>query len=186
MLLDFQSRHKDEYAQCILCKDLRFHSAVLGVVLDMPVVVRVEVVQKTVEFPRLQVSGSVQFLDKVAVVPFLCNDVLGVTEQKTVQDPQLQLFGQGCSHARCCPRQCCGRCPCCAGRRWLICPLVCNFLALSAETAEFPQLHFIDEVGCTCPSFCSDWCLMLRRCRFFGSPGWLTPVSHRGLGAGTP
>ena len=148
MHLDFQSCHKDEYAQCVLCKDLRFHSAVPDVVLDMPVVVRVEVVQEAVEFPRLQVSGFVQFLEKVAVVPFLCNDVLGVTEQKTVQDPQLQLFGHGCSHARCCLRQCCGRCPCCAGRRWLTCPLVCNFLGLSAENCGVPAvaLHRRGEV----------------------------------------
>ena len=59
----------------------RFHSAVLCVGLDMPVV-RVETVQKTVDFPLLQVltwwstsllcsscSWVVQFLDKVVDMP---------------------------------------------------------------------------------------------------------------------
>ena len=45
---------------------------------------RVEVEQKTVEFPQLQVSGFVQFLDKVAVVP-MCLESLSSCPHTTIQ-----------------------------------------------------------------------------------------------------
>ena len=47
---------------------------------------------------------------------------------------------------------------CPAWTRQLACPLVCNFLGCRWKTAEFQQLHSIDEVGFTCLSLCNDRC----------------------------
>ena len=150
----------------------------LAWLLTCPVVVRVEAVQKTVEFPQLQVSM------------WFC-----------------PVIGQGCCRAlfvqRCAWGGRAENCGCSAvaavWTRLCACPLlfttVLSLLRRSTcgvqlsdklvdislrvqlpgfvgrKLLEFPQLHFIDEVGFTCPSFCSDWCLMLRRSSFFWEGG---------------
>ena len=77
--MDFQLRHGDEFAQCVLCKTGDSTVQFLGVVLDMPVFVRVETVQKTVEIPQFQV---IWFCTRLLTCPFSGTTVLVETERQ--------------------------------------------------------------------------------------------------------
>ena len=163
-LLQHQLCCRDGYAQCEVCITTDSTVQFLGEGLDMPVVVRVETIQKTVDLRSCRCC-------QVADVPVEVVDVRrgadrGIVPQ--IMEDILKVFGQFLEKVVHMPM---------GVQR----PGFCRDVL---KTAESPQLQFIDGVGFTCPSSCSDWCLMLKRGWVFGSPRWPTTVGCRGLWKG--